>query len=319
MRLVDIFSKNMAPVVQKVERDNQMKTHICFYDLRASGLSDRGLLREENEDAFFLSEDQGLYLVSDGMGGQKAGGLASQMVAQVLPLQVQAGSLTQSIGGGVDAAGRLLSSSIGIVNEMLLDKTRDLPEAQGLGATVTSLLKTDTGLALAHLGDSRAYLMRRGFLERLTKDHTVADLLLEAGQISRRQFRKHPGRNMLTRHIGMKDCPAPDAAVLHVRPGDRLLLCTDGLSGMLKDREIGRILWETPDRELACRQLIERANEEGGRDNITVAILDVVRPAPRKGKRRKKVVVRRAVGRSTENIVPEPDEWIEEKKKEAER
>lgn len=286
------------------------------HKLRSAGLSDRGKRREENEDAFFLSDDAGLYVVSDGMGGRQAGGLASRMVVELLPRQIQAQKPPPPTRRGPEAAARLLARSIGIVNEMLLDKTRDLPNARGLGATVTALLETKAGLALGHLGDSRAYLMRNGVLERLTKDHTVADLLLEAGQIAKRQFRNHPGRHMLTRHIRLEDCPAPDTGLLNVRPGDRLLLCSDGLTGMLKDREIGKILWETADRERACRLLIERANEEGGKDNITAVIVDALGPAAHKGTRGRKVVVRHAVGRSLEDTGSEIEAFNEETEKE---
>ena len=179
---------------------------------------------------------------------------------------------------------------------MLLVKTRDHPEVKGLGATVVAGLYAGGGvLALAHLGDSRAYLMRGGYLERLTSDHTVAEMLLQTGHIRRRQLRLHPSRHVLTRHVGKEDCPSADAIQLSLEPGDRILFCTDGLTGMLGDRTIGTILWETEEREVACQLLIDRANEAGGRDNITVIIVDV--GEPQLLHRRRRVVVRRAVGR----------------------
>jgi protein phosphatase len=256
-------------------------------------------VREGNEDAFYVSEEQGLFIVSDGMGGARAGSLASAMIVQALPLQVLAGRLVRNANApDVAQAGVAegLIRAIGFANDLVLGKTRDHPEVKGLGATVVAGLYAGGGmLALAHLGDSRAYLMRGGYLERLTSDHTVAEMLLQTGHISRRQLRLHPSRHVLTRHVGKEDCPPADAIQLSLKPGDRILLCTDGLTGMLDDRTIGTILWETEEREATCRLLINRANEAGGRDNITAIIVDVGDPHRRHRPRR--VVVRRAVGR----------------------
>lgn len=279
-----------------------MNTGADPFRLGACGLSDVGRVRETNEDAFSVSEQQGLFIVSDGIGGARAGSLASAMTVQALPLQISAERLARDVVTPVGAQSAVIGelvSAIGFVNDMLLDKTRDHPEVKGLGATVVvGLYAGDGVLALAHLGDSRAYLMRRGYLERLTSDHSVPEMLFQVGHINRRQLRRHPSRHVLTRHIGNVDCPPADAVLLPMQPGDRILLCTDGLTGMLKDREIGTILWETEDGEAACRLLIDRANEAGGRDNITAVIVDVEEPCRRRGRRRRRVIVRRKVGRS---------------------
>ena len=272
------------------------------FRLKAFGMSDVGNVRETNEDAFSVLEQQGLFIVSDGMGGARAGALASTMIVKALPVQISEERLTHKVGRGIEAQVAVangLVRSIGLVNEMVLNKTREHPQVKGLGATVVAGLYLGKGtLFLANLGDSRAYLVRRGALERLTKDHTVAEMLLQAGRINQRKLRRHPARHLLTRHIGMENCPAADTGLLPLHPDDRILLCTDGLTGMLKDREIGNILWETTDRQAACRLLIDRAKEAGGRDNVTAVILDVEEPQGRRGHRRRKVVVRRAIGRS---------------------
>jgi len=279
-----------------------MNTRPNSFRLKAFGMSDVGNVRDSNEDAFSVHEQQGLFIVSDGMGGARAGALASTMTVQALPLQFSEERLIHKVGRGIEAqlaVAHGLVRAIGLVNEMFLSKTREHPQVKGLGATVVAGLHLgNSTLFLANLGDSRAYLMRRGYIERLTKDHTVAEMLFQAGRINRRQLRRHPARHVLTRHIGMENCPAADIALLVLHPGDRILLCTDGLTGMLKDREIGNILWETMDRKAACRMLIDRANEAGGRDNVTAVILDVEDPHGRRGHRRPKVVVRRAIGRS---------------------
>ena len=267
--------------------------------LRACGGSVPGCVREANEDAFYVSEEQGLFIVSDGMGGERAGSLASAMIVQTLASQVLAERRARNanlLDVSPAAVAEGLIRAIGFANDLLLAKTRDHPEVKGLGATVVAGLYAGGGvLALAHLGDSRAYLMRGGYLERLTSDHTVAEMLLQTGHISRRQQRLHPSCHVLTRHVGKEDCPPADATRLSLEPGDRILLCTDGLTGMLDNRTIGTILWETEEREAACRLLIDRANEAGGRDNITAIIVDVGEPHPLL--RRRTVVVRRAVGR----------------------
>jgi protein phosphatase len=265
--------------------------------LLAAGLSDPGRRRQDNEDAFHVSEAEGLLLVSDGIGGGQAGTLASQAVARVVPLQVGALLAGRPSPAPADAA-RLLAQAILGAHSLLVGRTRDLPGVRGLGATVAACLLASDSVAIAHLGDSRIYLLRRRFLERLTRDHTVATALLGAGRITRRQFRRHPARNVLTRHVGLEGCPEPETGVLDVQPGDRLLLCTDGLTGMLPEREIGEILRGVPDRTAACRRLVDRANDAGGRDNVTVIVADVNSPPAPGVRGRNTVVVRRRTGRS---------------------
>lgn len=283
-----------------------MNTQVDHFELRAFGLSDTGCVRETNEDAFSISEQQGVFSVSDGMGGARAGALASAMTVQALPLQISK-ELSDRDTGAFDFAPAAtadgVARSIVFVNNLLLDKTQNIPEVKGLCATVVVALYLKDGiLTLAHLGDSRAYLLRQGYFERLTVDHTVAEMLYQTGRISRRELRRHPSRHVLTRHIGKEDCPAADIALLPLRPNDRILLCTDGLTGMLNDREIGTILWETEKIETACRLLIDRANEAGGHDNITVVIVDVNKPCKQYKRYRQNVIVRRTVGRSIMNV-----------------
>lgn len=272
--------------------------------MRVFGLTDPGLIRDTNEDAFLVSEEQNLFIVSDGMGGTRAGGLASKMTVQTMPLQVSAESLARQVQAEdtiKQAYEDVLVNAIAFINDMLLDKTRDFPEVKGMGATIVAVFYLGNGaMALANLGDSRAYLMRDGYIERLTNDHNMAEMLFKTGHINRQQKRRHPGRHILTHYIGMEDCPPADTAILLLEPEDRLLLCTDGLTGMLNDREIGRILWQTKNRTAACHKLIDYANKAGGHDNITAVIVDVEapeRPVTKKS-RREKVVVRRKIGRS---------------------
>lgn len=261
-----------------------------------NGQTDVGKVRGNNEDAFFIDAKSGVLIVSDGMGGQQAGEVASRIVVEALPRQIA----TARLSGGLatpDHAAHVLVQSLGILTETVFEQSQEFPELMNMGATVVVGVVIENSLVIAHLGDSRAYLLRNGGFERLTKDHNMAELLLEAGMISTRQFRNHPGQYQLRRFVGMKDCPAADAGILSLQPGDRILMCSDGLSGMVDDRTIGQVLLDEPDAAAACHRLIDMANDAGGQDNITVGIADVSAEGGTADKR-DKVAVRRAVGQS---------------------
>jgi len=268
--------------------------------IEAFGLSDRGRVREQNEDAFAVDRALGLLVVSDGMGGQRAGQVASRVVVETLPRQIAAASLGGELMDA-DRAGEVMGQAIAILGELMLEKSRGYAQLYGMGATVVAGWAVAGTLVLGHLGDSRAYLLRHGVLERLTEDHTIAELLLQQGLIDRRRYRDHPGRGQLRRYLGMRDCPAPDVGLLELQPADRILLCSDGLTGMLSDRQIGQTLLEKADRQAACRQLVELANEAGGRDNITVVVADVPAEGP-PPQRPARVKVRRKIGQSLRRV-----------------
>ena len=150
------------------------------------------------------------------------------------------------------------------------------PIAKGLGATLVAGFHVGNNtLAITHLGDSRAYLLRDATLERLTEDHTIANMLYLAGRITREELSKHPSRHILTRHVGMQDCPEAEVALLPMQTNDRLLFCSDGLTGMVKENTIAEILAYNQSREKTAKDLIASANRAGGYDNITVLVLDV--------------------------------------------
>jgi protein phosphatase len=143
-----------------------------------------------------------------------------------------------------------------------------------MSSTVVMALVRQRDVYIAHAGDSRAYLFRKGKLEKLTRDHSIVAAMVELGQISPEQAKVHPERNRITRCIGMKGCLSADVRHISVGPGSRLLLCTDGLTGMLTDEAIARILRREKDAKSACRRLIAEANRAGGHDNITALIVD---------------------------------------------
>ncbi len=237
-----------------------------------AGLTDVGRMRETNEDAFGIDRQLGLMVVADGLGGHPAGEVAAAFVVEALRRQLAMGRAA----GLADAQGpaQLLSQSLLIVAEQLRDMGRARPEQEGMGATVVAALVSGATLWLAHLGDSRAYRLRDGQLERLTRDHNLGNALRDEGLIDN-GVEDLPEYHMLRRFMGMNQPLPPDVGAFDLRQRDRFLLCSDGLTNMLDEGEIAEILRaETPCEEV-CRQMVSRANEAGGYDNITVIVAEV--------------------------------------------
>ena len=239
-----------------------------------AGLSDTGRLRTANEDRWFADPRQGLYLVADGIGGAVAGGLASQIVAEVLPRLLQ-GKLQGKLQGAkaIPEIAKQVATALVELSERLWEESQRTLDLKGMGSTVVLALVRDRQAVVAHLGDSRAYLLHAGRLEQLTKDHTLAQLLADRGQITPEEVASHPAHSHLTRFVGMGMESLPETKVVALAPGDRLLLCSDGLTGMLSDPQILKIISQQIAPEETCRQLIEAANHAGGKDNITAVIV----------------------------------------------
>lgn len=221
-----------------------------------------GLVRANNEDAAYpatsgASSDKSLFIVADGMGGHVAGEVASRI----------------AVDTAVDIVGNPGQRVVGANHALLLEVAAN-QELAGMGTTMT-LLEIEEELArIAHVGDSRAYLLRDGVLRQLTVDHTVAAEYVAAGQISPEEAQNHPQRNMITRALGLTQNLVVDELEEPVRPGDRFLLCSDGVNSMLTDQEIAEQLGaDTP--EEAVWALIEAANSAGGHDNITAVVVDI--------------------------------------------
>jgi len=246
--------------------------------IRYAGLSDRGLVRENNEDNWSADDSQGLFIVSDGVGGQLAGELASQIVVQALPVLLR--ERLAGIGDLSDVkASELIIGALCELSNRVRSEAKGEAGIEGLGATVVLALIRDASAMIAHMGDSRAYLLRGGKLRQLTNDHSIVQLLIERGEIAQKQAHTHPSRGQLTRSVGMAGEPLPEAQFVALEPGDRLLLCTDGLTGMLAHKRIHAILDGGLEPETACQRLIDKAKAAGGHDNITAVVIDFV-PAP---------------------------------------
>jgi len=229
----------------------------------ASG-SDVGLLREHNEDAVRVHEEAGLLVVADGMGGRAAGEVASRIVADVM----------ESAVAGRD---RDLVTALEETNVAVLEAARDGRGVPGMGSTCVACRLTQAELQVAWVGDSRGYRLRNGSLERLTHDHSYVQTLVDAGLITSADAECHPERNVLSICIGSPGLKRSDIGygVEPVRAGDRILLCSDGLTGELSDDTIAGLLQVNGDDADAVVELIKAAREAGGRDNISVVVATV--------------------------------------------
>jgi protein phosphatase len=231
--------------------------------------SDVGRTRSGNEDSYFCGRT--VFAVADGLGGHQGGEVAS--AAAVAPLAALDGREFADPGQAAEA----LAAAIREANSAILDRAAGDPGLWGMGTTMTAAaVAGDSHLQLAHVGDSRAYLLRDGDLEQLTTDHTVVGELVRRGRLTPEQAAIHPERSILTRAVGLDprvlvDTPDP----VGLRPGDQVLLCSDGLTEAVADARIAELLSAGADGETACRSLIDAANTAGGPDNITVVLIRV--------------------------------------------
>lgn len=237
--------------------------------LHCAGLSSVGLVRARNEDVLWVDAERGWLVLADGMGGYRGGDVAATLaVSHVLDrLQHDAEA---NMDADVEAA--LLRSAVAEANMAIRTAAGLHHELAGMGATVVVALFRRHQLVHAHVGDSRVYRFRAGRLEQLTLDHTVLQEQIDAGMMDPETGRKLPYRGLLTRGLGVADDVLPDVGVHAVADGDRILLCSDGLTDMLEDGEIEALMGATGTPEALAESLIEAANDRGGRDNVSVIV-----------------------------------------------
>lgn len=231
--------------------------------LRASettSLTDSGRIRPDNEDSLFVREP--VFVVADGMGGARAGEVASQVAVEAFEEGLpRAGTAEERLTEVVQEANRRIHAL-----------SRAQEERQGMGTTLTAAMLEDSTIAIAHVGDSRAYLFRQGELHRLTQDHSLVAELVRRGKLTEEQAEEHPQRSIITRALGIEPSVEVDTWSYPARDGDVLLLCSDGLTSMLSEEQIVSVLGSHPDLSSMARALVRSANEAGGRDNITVIL-----------------------------------------------
>jgi PPM family protein phosphatase len=265
--------------------------------MRSFGLTDRGKVRDTNEDQFLTavllkalqvqqtslpqpkvqhSSDRAyLFVVADGMGGHAGGEQASALaIDSVETFMLETFKwFFQFQGKEEDKLLAEFHSALGQANARVLAEAAQHPELHGMGTTLTLAYSLNDALFVAHVGDSRCYLCRHGIIHRLPRDHTLVEDMVRHGDLLAEEADKHRWRHVITNAVGGND---PEVKVevhkVHLEAGDAVLLCSDGLTNMLADEEIARILETEVDPEQACRQLVAQANEEGGEDNITVIL-----------------------------------------------
>jgi PPM family protein phosphatase len=229
--------------------------------------SDRGRIREGNEDSYVASGS--LAAVADGMGGAQAGEVASATAADELRgLQDGGPWRTDRL------AGDALKQAVLEANRRIREMAAGDKSLEGMGTTVTALLEDGDVVHLAHVGDSRAYLLRGGELSQLTEDHTLVQELVKQGKLRPEEAKRHPQGSIITRALGADADVQVDTATFKIVPGDRLLLCTDGLTAVVDPATIRNVLLRTRDPQQASERLVAMANEQGGPDNVTVVVLD---------------------------------------------
>ena len=241
-----------------------------------------GLRREENEDAYCVRKELGLFMVADGMGGHAAGEIASKMAVEVIEAFINdtrdADVNTTwpfPYDTGLTLEGNRLKAAFRLANRRLASAMEGNDTLRGMATTAAAVLLGKGSPVVAHVGDSRVYLWRDGLLHQITQDHSWVSEQVRAGILTETDARRHPWRNVVTRALAGGDDPQVDVAEIDVKVGDRLLLCSDGLSGVVPPERLEELVGQTTSLEETCQALIDAANEAGGPDNITVAMLKV--------------------------------------------
>lgn len=232
--------------------------------------TDVGRIRGNNQDAYYISPkgDYPLFIIADGMGGHKAGEIASKMAIEIISDNLK-NLLTKLTVEDKDVKD-IIENSILQANDKIYKKSMENEKFSGMGTTVTLACAINEKIFIGHAGDSRAYLLRNGTLSQMTEDHSLVEELIRNGSISKEEAKHHPQRNIITRAVGTSQEIKADLVVESKRKDDILLLCTDGLTNMLDDDEIRDSLLINEDIQKACEELVKLSNDKGGFDNITI-------------------------------------------------
>ena len=238
--------------------------------MKTYSITDTGALREMNQDYFFASDDPvgnlpNLYIVADGMGGHKAGDYASRYTTQRM-----VASVSRSSGGGPVT---ILQEAIATANKILIEEAAEDEAKRGMGTTLVAATILDGKLYVANIGDSRLYVINRD-IRQITRDHSLVAEMVRIGEVNEADARQHPDKNIITRAIGAGENVQADFFEIDLQENDRILLCTDGLTNMVEDDTIRDIVLSNAPVEERAKMLVSTANRNGGRDNITVMIIE---------------------------------------------
>ena len=233
--------------------------------------TDKGSIRELNEDAYAYSTTKnGLFCVAiaDGMGGHNCGEIASRLAAdETIKYLSELDNISE------ENVQHILTNSIRMANEIIIDKSNESKERQGMGTTIVLLCAINNKVYIEHVGDSRAYLIRDDELTQLTKDHSYIEELVKIGYLNREEAEKHPRKNVITKALGSFEGCEPDFKEVLVMDNDIILLCTDGLTNMISNDEFADVVSKIKAPDRLCEKLVKLALKNGGKDNVTVAAI----------------------------------------------
>lgn len=241
--------------------------------MKAFAKSDVGKVREMNQDYFYISKPEEkvqLYIVADGMGGYKGGEIASKLAVETSKRYIL-NNFDSIESSDKEEILKLIKSAIEYANLVVYEKSKENKELENMGTTIDVCLIFGNKVYIGHVGDSRVYRKRKDFFRKLTTDHSYVQKLVSDGTITKEEAYNHPKKNMLIKALGCSTFVEPDVMVKGFLKDDILLMCSDGLTNMLKDEEIVKIINENPIE--ACNNLVSKANENGGYDNITAVII----------------------------------------------
>ena len=239
--------------------------------MKVSGKTDIGRNRDMNQDFMFMSDSPvgnlgNLYILADGMGGHNAGEYASQKSVEVIVEEI--------IKNREDKPTKLLNSAIACANRRILEDAKNDPGKTGMGTTIVAVTFDENTAYIANVGDSRLYIVTDG-LDQVTTDHSLVEEMVRKGQLSRDKTFGHPDKNIITRAVGVVDDIEVDFFEREVRPGEKILMCSDGLTDMVNENDIYEIIAANDDLDTCVDELIEAANKNGGKDNITIIMIEV--------------------------------------------
>ena len=250
-------------------------------EIVAAGKTDVGLVRKQNEDDFYIDESLGLLVVADGMGGHAAGSVASKMATDFIKRyykkeEGEYSTQNSTSWGEYSETTDNLVAAIRTANAAIYEEAQRMPDLKGMGTTVAAAQVNGSRLSIAHIGDSRVYLVRAGSIEQLTDDHSVVYEQVKRSLITKEEAKKSEIKNILTRALGISADAEIDLAEMNLAANDILLLCSDGLSNMIDDETMLAVVTATREPALACEQLVGMANANGGKDNITVVVAYII-------------------------------------------
>jgi len=252
---------------------NEHRNDVFAYSYYCDSLADIGKCRSSNEDEVIELPDESFFAVSDGMGGLADGGDTSKMIKEhLLPQMMKNALLDLKEDPTIEHAVSILTEKVRSLNDIVHELGNDYGEGR-FGATLSGVWLVGECALFVNIGDSRGYLYERGELCRVTKDHNVAAHLVERGELTGEDARAHPSSSRLLRYIGMPPPAIPDIFIKKVRPGGAIMLCSDGMYGMLEDSEISEIISEGG---CIVNKLVGAANENGGKDNISAVYITIV-------------------------------------------